>query len=401
MCVPPRRPLAYKQIILHVETLKLNWPQVVGRRLARHHLLAAAPPEDLVDVAAGICGVHAQVGASAELMLGARVAGISRQDVRAALWERRTLVKTVGLRGTLHLFPAAEVPTWMAANRLRFEAEERRRVKTGLDFKSLVAVVEAISAAVGPEPITRPELERELEARAGSWAVARNEGWAGSYSNWPMALGWAAALGRVCYGPAPGGRITFVRLADWTGWREEDPFEAGLFVLRRFLQAYGPSTTGEFARWFSLEPTLAKRLFGDLEPELAAVEVEGSRRWLLKEDVDSAAQPVADAVHLLPHFDVFTVGSHPRDQLMVPGSPVALAAPGTAAPLAVLLVGGRVAGIWKRRPKGKRLLIRVDAHQPLTRRQREMVAERAERVAQVLELQCELEFGAVPLRMHL
>jgi hypothetical protein len=289
----------------------------------------------------------------------------------------------------------------MAANRLRFGAEERRRSKAGIDMERFFAVVEAISAAVGPEPITVPELELELEARVGAWAVAKNQGWVGSYRNWPMALGWAAALGRVCYGPGAGGRTTFVRLADWSGWREEDPIEAGLFVLRRFLRAYGPSTTAEFARWFALEPAVTKRLFGELEPELAEADVEGSRRWLLKADLDGDAEPAPDAVHLLPHFDVFTVGSHPRSQLMPPGSPVAQAAPGTAAPLPVLLVGGRVAGVWERRPKGKRLQVRVDAHRPLTRRQRSSISEQAERAAQVLELQCELEFGAVPLRFHL
>ena len=210
--------------------VSLSWPQVLGHRLARHHLLAPAPPERLAEVAGDVCGVHAQMGVSSELMLGARVAGITRQDVRAALWEKRTLVKTVGVRGTLHLFPADEVPTWMAANRLRFESEERRRGRTGIDLARFFAVVDAISDAVGPEPISVPELERELEVRVGGWAVAKNEGWVGSYRNWPLALGWAAALGRVCYGPGQGGRTTFVRLADWSAWREEDPFESGLFV---------------------------------------------------------------------------------------------------------------------------------------------------------------------------
>ncbi|MDQ6773078.1 MAG: winged helix DNA-binding domain-containing protein [Candidatus Dormibacteraeota bacterium] len=381
--------------------LNLSWAQVVGRRLTRHHLLTPARAEELVAGAGDICGVHAQMEASAELMLGMRVAGITRRDVRSALWSDRTLVKTVGLRGTLHLLPAGEVPTWMAANRLRFEADERRRGRLGIDPQGFSGVVDAISAAVGPEPITKLELERELETRAGGWAVAKNAGWLGSYSNWPMALGWAAALGRVCYGPTLAGRITFVRLADWTGWREEDPFAAGLFVLRRFLRAYGPSTRAEFARWFGLEPALARRLFEELQPELAEVDVEGSRRALLAEDLDAAAEPAPDTVHLLPHFDVYTVGSHPRDQLMPPGSPVALAAPGTAAPLAVLLLGGCVAGVWERRPKGKQLVIRIDAHKPLTPRQKEMAAEQAQRAAQVLELQLALEFGALPLRWHL
>ncbi|TME93084.1 MAG: winged helix DNA-binding domain-containing protein, partial [Chloroflexi bacterium] len=132
-------------------------------------------------MAADICGVHAQVAASSELMLGVRVRDITRRDVREALWEKRTLVKTVGLRGTLHLFPAAEVPVWMAANRLRFPAEEKRVVKAGIDADELNSVIEAISDIVGAEPITRPELEARLEERVGGWATSTNQGWAGNY----------------------------------------------------------------------------------------------------------------------------------------------------------------------------------------------------------------------------
>jgi hypothetical protein len=379
----------------------MTWPEAIGRRLARHHLLEAAPRDRLVDVTSDICCAHAQVGASAELMLGLRVRDLTRQDVRAALWQHRTLVKTVGLRGTIHLLPAAEVPLWMAANRLRFPAEERRLPQRGIDPEGLHAVIEAISEIVGPEPISRPELERELETRVGGWAMRTNLGWVGSYKNWPLALGWAAAMGRVCYGPGQGGRISFVRLSDWTGWRDEDPMQSGLFALRRFLRAYGPSTPAEFSRWFALEPPITRRLFEELAGELAEVDVEGSRRWILSDDVDAPSEPAARAVNLVPHFDVFVVGSHPREQLMAPGSAVAAASPGTAAPLAVLLVGGRVAGVWERRPKGKRLLIRVDAHQPLNRRQRDAIAVQAERIAEILESRCELEFGPVSLRRHL
>jgi len=374
---------------------------VIGRRLARHHLLDPAPAGRLVEVASDICGAHAQVGASAELMLGLRVLTITRQDIRTALWDDRTLVKTVGLRGTLHLFPAAEVPLWMAANQLRFPAEERRLGKAGIDLESFQRVVEVVSEIVGKEPISRPELEHELEARAGEWAVTKNQGWVGSYKNWPIAVGWAAALGNICYGPGHSGRISFVRPAHWCGWRKEDPIQAGVWALRRFLRAYGPSTRAEFSRWFALEPAITKRLFEELADDMAEVEVEGGRRWMLKEDLNAPADAAPKAVSLLPHFDVFVVGAHPREQLMEPGSPVAVASPGTAAPLAVLLVGGRVSGVWTREPKGKRLRIRIDAYAPLTRGQRDDAAAQAQRIAQILEKECELEFGPVPLRLHL
>ncbi len=381
--------------------MQLTWPRAIGRRLSRHHLLQPAPASRLTQVASDVCGVHAQVSASAELMLGLRLRALTRKDIRAAVWERRALVKTVGLRGTLHLLPADEVPLWMAANRLRFPTEAVRLQKMGIKPESLNEVVTAISEIVGPEPIARPDFERELEARVGGWATSTNQGWMGSYRNWPLALGWAAARGLVCYGPGHGGRTTLVRLADWSGWREVDPVEGGIFALRRFLHAYGPSTEAEFSRWFSLAPAITKRVFAALSDDLAEVVVEGQRRWILAADARAAAEAAPDAVHLLPHFDVFVVGSHPRDQLIEPGSAVHAASRGTAAPLAVLLRGGRVAGVWERRPKGKRLLVRVDAHRPLSRRQRSSIEAQADRVAQILERECELEFGEVSLRRHL
>ena len=113
------------------------------------------------------------------------------------------------------------------------------------------------------------------------------------------------------------------------------------------------------------------------------------------------AEASPEAVNLLPHFDVFVVGSHPREELMDVKSALAKASPGTAATFAVLLVGGRVGGVWERRPKGKRLLIRIDAYVPLNSRQRSEVEEQAERIGQILELKAEVEFGKVALRRHL
>ena len=103
----------------------LTWAQVWTYRLARHALLTPAPAADLATVAGTVCGIHAQIMPAAELSLGIRVAGSTRQDVRAALWEHKSLVKTTGIRGTIHLFPAADLPLWLAA--LRTRAAERRQ----------------------------------------------------------------------------------------------------------------------------------------------------------------------------------------------------------------------------------------------------------------------------------
>lgn len=52
---------------------------------------------------------------AAELSIGVRSSGLTRADVRTALWDGRSLLKTHGPRGTVHLLPTHELPLWTAA----------------------------------------------------------------------------------------------------------------------------------------------------------------------------------------------------------------------------------------------------------------------------------------------
>src|SRR3954452_18291456 len=89
------------------------WGDVNARRLARHGLTDdRGPLSSFAEAAAAMAGVHAQVMSAAELSLGLRVAGATRTDVAAALWADRSLVKTFGPRGTVHLLPGADL-AWL------------------------------------------------------------------------------------------------------------------------------------------------------------------------------------------------------------------------------------------------------------------------------------------------
>ncbi len=128
----------------------LTWEQVLGRRLQRSHLVEPAADDRrdenvVARVVGGVAGVQAQIMSAAELAVGARVAGLTQPDVRAELFQRRTLVKTYGPRGTLHLLPAVELPLWMAALRARPSSSEIRRYEFhGVSPQQLAAVTEAI-----------------------------------------------------------------------------------------------------------------------------------------------------------------------------------------------------------------------------------------------------------------
>ena len=132
-------------------------------RLVRSHLVERAPADRLVEVVRDVCGIHAQVMGSAELQLAARVDGITQADVREALWERRELVKTWTLRGTLHLHPADELGLWTAARRAVVgEADHANDSLENVD-----EVVAAIGEALRGRTLTREELADAVVERVG------------------------------------------------------------------------------------------------------------------------------------------------------------------------------------------------------------------------------------------
>src|SRR5713101_7562063 len=91
------------------EVARLSWGEVCARRLDRHALSAPLQGARPADIVGTICGAHAQVLSAAELSIGLRLAGITRTAIRQALWTERSLVKTFGPRGTVHLLPAQEL----------------------------------------------------------------------------------------------------------------------------------------------------------------------------------------------------------------------------------------------------------------------------------------------------
>ncbi len=94
----------------------VTWEQANARRLAQQGLATAFEAgTPIADVAAATCGVHAQILSAAEVSAALRVDGATRADVRRALWEDQSVVKTFGPRGTVHLLPAADLGRWMAA----------------------------------------------------------------------------------------------------------------------------------------------------------------------------------------------------------------------------------------------------------------------------------------------
>jgi len=337
----------------------LRWAQVMAWRSARHHLDERVPAKAMLDVVADIAGLHAQVMSSAELTLAARVEDAAPDDVRRALWEERSLVKTWAMRGTLHLLPAAELPRWQAAlsTRRGWEAGAWQR-GFGVTLEELGRLNDAVARALDGRLLTREELAAEVGRLTGSEELGDK-----LRESWGALLKPAAALGLLCFAPNQGQQVRFTRPDTWLGgWTEHDPDQAMAEVTRRFLAASGPVTREDFARWWGIpSPARGGRLLERLGSEVARVEVEGTAAYALAADLPGLAGAGGSrAVRLLPAFDQYVVTATLQAERLMPGPFKARVyrPQGWLSP--VLLVGGRMDGTWRQEARGRRLLVTIE-----------------------------------------
>jgi hypothetical protein len=355
-------------------------------------------------VVGDVCGTHAQVLTAAELSLGLRVKGATGETVRAELWERRSLVKTHGPRSTIHLLPAAQAPLWLAA--VRAAGDPRRDQdwlrSMGLDEPKRNAIYEAFVEALDGRRLTLEQLGAEVERRLGSWVAEHaTPAFGGSWPRWRVCLGGAAVEGLICFGPNERNKVTFVRPEQWLDRWPPPPSEEEALreVFKRFLRAYGPSKPAEFARWFAILPGRASALARELTPELEEVDVEGEPRLVLGGDSEPGEQ-LGPSVYLLPHFDCYLVGCHPRTELFPAawydrGIPVS-----GGGNIPAVLVDGRVAGIWEMRRQGGRASITVDCFQKLDKVRSRLLDQAIDTICRIAQVDARRTFGEVLPRPH-
>ena len=237
----------------------LTWSGVTARRMARHALAEPSGQLDPAGVAARLCGAHAQILTAAEFSIGRRIAGATRAGVQRALWEERTLVKTFGPRGTVHLLPAADLPMWTGA--LSALPSSVPLHPEGVRFTAGQAeeVIAAIGDALADAELTVDELTEAIGDRRGPWAVERTmDAFQDKWPRWRQLTSTAAHRGVLCFGPDRGRKVTYSHPRRWLpGFVPADGDAALRALVTRYLHAYGPATPRHFASWLGVPPRYA------------------------------------------------------------------------------------------------------------------------------------------------
>jgi hypothetical protein len=385
-------------------TYEVSWPAVNVRRLQRHALLTpASSGTDPAEIAAVICGAHAQVLSAAELSIALRIRAATRTTVRQALWDDHRLIKTYGPRGTVHLLAADDLPMWMAALSA-IPAHSPFPDGVRLTPKQAEQIVDAIGHALEDAELTVDELDRAVVNLAGEWAGDRvMPAFQDLWPRWRQAVGMAAYHGVLCFGPNKGRRVTYTNPRRWLpGFKPASADQAVGAVITRYLCAYGPATPQQFAQWIGAPAAWAAEQFERHRRKLTKINFDGLPAWVASSDTEMPGESDAKgSVLLLPYFDAYAVGSHPRSRLFAGGAATrALAPSGQAGNYPVLLIDGMVAGVWHQRRSGRQIEVTVEPLTRLTAGHRQALENEVEHIGEILEGTARLAVGTVKAGGH-
>jgi hypothetical protein len=128
------------------------------------------------------------------------------------------------------------------------------------------------------------------------------------------------------------------------------------------------------------------------------VDFDGTSAWIVTGDRKAVAGEAP--VRLLPYFDAYVIGCHPRAMLFPGAAAKRALTGGQAGNVPVLLVDGVVAGVWHQRRSGHRIAITVEPLTRLTTRQRSDVEGEAARVGRISGGTAEVTFDVITVGPH-
>src|SRR2546427_2915741 len=320
---------------------------LLSSRQRATYLHARLPHSRLVNAA--FAGLQDSAPRSAVLALHARV-----RDVSPSAWKDPRFVQVWGPRGAVYVIPAHDVAVFTLG---RSPRNPVLRAAVSAAAEKATRAFRARAAQPGRVLSDRAAGVNFRELRIASMTGALRIEWDGATPSW-----------RIVEPPT------------------EAPEPARLELARRFLRSVGPSTPQEFAWWSGGwagsfgsstrgELSDAQQTFRSLEKELAEVELEGQKRWVLRPDRSRLEHAVpVETVRLLPAGDPYLASADRA--LLVPQLRFRSELWPKSVWPGALLMNGELVGTW-RRQVGR---VTVRAWRPLEPNVKEAVEQEVSRM---------------------
>lgn len=379
---------------MFAETIPLE--KVTRLYLLKHHLFKKAKRNQVVKVVDDVCGLHAQASTTPYLSLWNRVENFENESLNNALYREKSLVKTWVMRGTLHIIPTQDLPTYNRALR-RMWFEHHGRYMRAPDWpppeerKNLIhpKILEALAG--------KPLKRKDLNAKVQSLLKDDSKPYQRLFSGWGGILKETAYKGLTVHAQPCDKESCFARLDKWLPeihMESTDEESAQKKLLIKYIHGYGPATQRDFCLWSGMMAGDAKRAIENSSKLLEEVKVEGKKErfLMLKDDIralDSMSSDEKMPACLLPKFDSILLGHKDRTRIVRDkhSKRVFKKAGDTAA---TVLINGQVAGTWRQKKSKSTLMVTISPFVKIGKEDMQEVEEKAKELSRYMGLELKL-----------
>jgi hypothetical protein len=357
---------------------RIEVSQVNSYLAHKQHLLPDSRGDDVVQVTRDIVALHATAATGPYFSLWARVGDFRREMLEDALYEQRTLVKLLCMRVTLHVVVSEEAPFCHQAFPFDFLERPTPPQFRGAGLLSGAGVcsedgaeallddlhqrVLAVVAENGPSTVRQmgskvPELRAKIRHDVG-------KAYEGEFSIGSRLVGGMCARGLLVRARPRGtwrsNLYEYALPSDWLQGVDLDSVtqgEARVWLVRRYLAAFGPATPDDVQWWTGLTKGETQEALETIASEVVEVTIEGmdDAHLMLADDAERLrdfAAPDAPHVLLLPSLDPYIMGYRDRRRFLAEEHrKKVFDRAGNAVP--TVWVDGRVVGVWGQRKDGQ------------------------------------------------
>lgn len=338
-----------------------------ARLAIRHRLAPVHRGDDVASVAGEIAGLHATDPTTVFLSARARLRDPAVEAIEDALYERRTLVRILGMRRTVFVAPIELAAVVQASSTRALVPVQRRLLLRHLAESGVTsdgerwlraAQDDTLRALAARGEATATELSRDVPALREKLSLAAGKSYASSAGVGPRVLFLLAAEGRIVRGrPLGSWTSTLYRwapMADWLaggrGLDELDAGDAAAALVRRWLGAFGPGTYADLKWWTGWPAGPLRRALERVAPVEVALQ-GGATALVLPGDDEPLAAPGEPFATLLPALDPAPMGWQARDWYFGAHRERLFDRTGNIGP--TIWWDGRIVGGWAQRPDGE------------------------------------------------
>ena len=345
---------------------KMNFSDISTLRLHNQQITNTTfqSPKELV----GWMGaMQAQDYNQAKWAIGVRLPHLTEQQIESA-FNQGDFIRTHLMRPTWHFVSADDI-YWLlelTAPQIKSAMKARNRdlKLTEIVFKKSQEILAKILE--GNQALTRERISHYLN-QAG---ISTDE------NRLSHILMEAEIDGIVCSGGIQGKKHTHTLLAERVPVKKQLTKDEALALLaKKYFTSHGPASLPDFVWWSGLPASDARKAL-EMNKSTLISETIGTDTYWFADNINTSSS-LPDSAYLLPAFDEYLISYKNRSAVITANDhPKAISSNGIFRP--VVLVNGKISGLWKRTIIKNTIIIETEHFRPHNKTEEHLISKASE-----------------------